>query len=263
VRRLSSVLMVVMVLAAVVVSTARLAGFRTLADQSNSMFPAIEAGDLLLTEDIRAEQARPGMIVTFPDVTHDYELLTHRVVAVKRDNGLLVFETWGDANPGSEQWTARPDATIGHTIRIFPGAGRALSWLTRPRGAAAFTGLTVTAIVALMLIGGRRPSSPPEGAPEPLGKAQGARHRRARGRGPAAAGHGRRAADRDVVVGRRDRVDDLAVGEVLGAGDVRDEADQDAVAHDLGLEPGGAVVVPDGLAPVRQDHADAVLGDSR
>jgi len=51
-------------------------------------------------------------------------------------------------------------------------------------------------------------------------------------------------------------------GEVFRLGDRGDEADQDAVATDLGLEAGGAVVVPDGLAAVGEDDADTVLRDA-
>jgi hypothetical protein len=66
--------------------------------------------------------------------------------------------------------------------------------------------------------------------------------------------------DRLVVVGLRDRVDGLLLVEVLGAGDRRHEADQHAVAHDLRLEPGGAVGVPDRLPAVgqRDPHPELV-----
>ena len=58
-----------------------------------------------------------------------------------------------------------------------------------------------------------------------------------------------------------DHLDDLRLAEVLRAGDRRHEADQDAVAHDLSLEPGRPVVVPDRLTAVGQVDPDPVLRD--
>src|SRR5690242_15270224 len=58
--------------------------------------------------------------------------------------------------------------------------------------------------------------------------------------------------DRLVVVGPGDRVDDVLLGEVLGAVDLRDEADEHAVAHDLSFQSCGAVGVPFGQPAARQ-----------
>src|SRR6266702_4517154 len=62
-----------------------------------------------------------------------------------------------------------------------------------------------------------------------------------------------------VVVGAGNRVDGLSLVEVLGAFDLGHEADEHAVAHDLGLQAGRAVGVPLGLATAGQRHADAEL----
>lgn len=152
-RRLTTALMVVMVLAAVVVVTGRLAGLRTLADRTDSMAPAIHAGDLVVSRDVRADSITTGEIITFPDMAAGGISITHRVVSVSRSGDILVFDTKGDANTGHEVWTATPEATIGRTLTVVPGAGRALDWLSRPLGAATFAGLTVAAIVALLLSG--------------------------------------------------------------------------------------------------------------
>src|SRR4029453_18049480 len=101
----------------------------------------------------------------------------------------------------------------------------------------------------------------PEATAEPLHEGD----RRPDGTGAALSGTRRRRTgtdDRLVVVGGGDGLDDLPLAEVLRARDRRYEADQDPVAHDLRLEPGGAVVVPDRLAPVGQHDADAVLRDA-
>src|ERR1700742_4029384 len=61
------------------------------------------------------------------------------------------------------------------------------------------------------------------------------------------------------VVGAGDGVDDLGFVEVLGAIQLGHVADQHAVLHDLGFEPGGAVGVPLGVASARQRDPHSVL----
>jgi hypothetical protein len=85
----------------------------------------------------------------------------------------------------------------------------------------------------------------PEPAEQPAFPGQGLGRWR---RGRALAGDGL------VVVGPRDGVDHLLLGEVLGALDLGDVADEVSVLHDLGLEPGRAVSVPFRYTPVRQGH---------
>ena len=97
------------------------------------------------------------------------------------------------------------------------------------------------------------PGSLPEAAQEAaLPRQRGRRRRRA----SALVGDGL------VVVGPRDRVDDLLVGEVLRIRDVRHEADEYPVAHDLGLQPGRPVGVPDRVTAVGQGDAHTELGDA-
>jgi hypothetical protein len=81
------------------------------------------------------------------------------------------------------------------------------------------------------------------------------------------AGKGRAGRGRDralcgdglIVVRARDGVDDLGFAEVLGAFDLGHVADEQAVAHDLGLQAGCAVGVPFSVAAAGQAHADAEL----
>jgi hypothetical protein len=67
--------------------------------------------------------------------------------------------------------------------------------------------------------------------------------------------------DRLVVVGPSDRVDHLPLVVLVGAFDLGDKAHQNAVAHDLRLESGGSVGVPDRLTAVRQNNSYAELAD--
>ncbi|HEX6450252.1 MAG TPA: MFS transporter [Trebonia sp.] len=70
---------------------------------------------------------------------------------------------------------------------------------------------------------------------------------------------GTQVADRLVIVGAGDGVDDLGFIEALRALDLGHVADEHAVPQDLGLKARGAVGVPLGLAPARQRHANPEL----
>ncbi|HEU4349242.1 MAG TPA: signal peptidase I [Actinoplanes sp.] len=138
----------------------RVLGVRMLVENSDSMYPAISTGDLVLSRDVAAEHARVGDVVTFPDPARGGQSITHRVTAIRRSGDILVFTTRGDANPGAEQWTVVTGTTIGRTVRIVPDLGRILEPLRRPPIAAALNGVLVTLLVLLAVRRRRSPGVP-------------------------------------------------------------------------------------------------------
>lgn len=159
-RYASAALMVVMLVAAGLAVTSRVMGLRALVENSDSMYPAIATGDLLLSRDIPAEQARIGDVVTFPDPDFGGQSITHRVTGVRRDGEILVFTTLGDANPAPEQWTVVTGSIIGRTEAVLPGLGRIVEPLRRPLIAAALNGVLVTTLVLLAVRRRRSPAVP-------------------------------------------------------------------------------------------------------
>jgi signal peptidase I len=111
----------------------RFTGHVVLVDRSESMAPAIHAGDLLVTRVVGASTVRPGDIVTFADPTRAGRSVTHRVVSVSGDDR-LEFVTRGDANGGIEEWTIPADGTVGELRLVLPSAGRAIAWLGGTHG---------------------------------------------------------------------------------------------------------------------------------
>lgn len=159
-RWASVVLMLVMLAGAAAAIATRVFGVRMLVEHSDSMAPAITTGDLVLSQDVPAERARPGDIVTFPDPDRAGQTITHRVTEVRRSGIILVFTTQGDANPAPEQWTAVTGATIGRTVRVLPDAGLIVAPLRQPVTAAALNGVLVTVLVLLALRRRRSPAGP-------------------------------------------------------------------------------------------------------
>jgi signal peptidase len=111
----------------------RFTGHVVLVDRSESMAPAIHAGDLLITRVVPARTVRPGDVVTFADPTREGRSVTHRVVSVSGDRE-LEFVTRGGANGASERWTVEADDTVGRLRVALPSAGRTIAWLGGPHG---------------------------------------------------------------------------------------------------------------------------------
>jgi signal peptidase len=134
----------VSLLAALLIATA--AGYRPLIDHSDSMRPAIGAGDLIITHAVPAASIRVGQIVSFEDPGLDGKLVTHRVVAIRDVARRIDFLTRGDANPAPESWSVARGASVGAMTLRIAGAGQAVAWIGDP-----LVRRIVLALIALVL----------------------------------------------------------------------------------------------------------------
>lgn len=140
-----------------------LLGFRPLVVRSGSMVPTYEVGDVVLVEQTRADQLRPGEVVSLAYYPEFGESLTHRVRSVHDVDGGVQVETRGDANDSSEVWTVAPDAPVGRVVASIPAIG-APATMVRTAKVPLAIGIGVLALVIAAVIGGqrlRRPPAPP------------------------------------------------------------------------------------------------------
>ena len=115
-----------LVAAVVVVAGAAVAGVAPHVELSDSMRPALRAGDVVWLERIAAHEARPGDVVAFDDPQRDATML-HRVERIRRGARRLAFTTRGDANTEREAWTIGAGGEIGRYAGVrVPAAGRAV-----------------------------------------------------------------------------------------------------------------------------------------
>ena len=116
-------------------------GDRSFTMRSGSMTPAIETGDVVVTEPISPLAARVGDIVTFRDPEGSGKLFSHRVQSIRPVGEDVRFVTRGDANTSTEHWVVPADGSVGKVLYTVPKIGYALMW----------TG-TVPARIALIVI---------------------------------------------------------------------------------------------------------------
>ncbi len=112
-----------------VILLARLAGYRPLIDYSNSMRPAINAGDVLISHAVPAQSIRTGDIVSFSDAALAGRLVTHRVRAIHASHQRLYFLTRGDANAAPERWSVPRAGSVAKVDLRIPDVGWATAWL--------------------------------------------------------------------------------------------------------------------------------------
>ncbi len=124
----------------------RMAGYRPLIEYSDSMRPALNAGDVLITHPITARSIHTGEIVSFSDPALGGRLVTHRVQAVHAADERLYFLTRGDANAVPERWSVPRGASVAKVDLRIPDLGWATAWLNS--GLARITTLLLLAAAA-------------------------------------------------------------------------------------------------------------------
>ncbi len=88
---------------------------------TGSMEPLIRPGDVVIVNN-KDKQVKVGDIIMFP---HDQIKVTHRVVAVKENEGQRTFTTKGDANPDPDLEPVPEQKVQGKVVLVVPKIGQA------------------------------------------------------------------------------------------------------------------------------------------
>jgi signal peptidase len=110
-------------------------GWKALNVLTGSMRPTIQPGTLVLIHHVSLHDIKPGDIVTY-ETPHDFKkTITHRVVSIKKVDGVNMVTVKGDAN--LEPDTPFPGGLIvGRVAMIIPGAGKFIGYLHNAWGLA-------------------------------------------------------------------------------------------------------------------------------
>jgi signal peptidase len=119
---------------------------------SSSMSPTIQAGDVVIVDDVRPTTLAEGDIITYERQggTADgrTDRVTHRVVeVVQREDGLF-FRTRGDANEEPDPELVPSSAVTGHVVFTIPKIGWVITYAGTPAG---ILGLVVVPMAILAL----------------------------------------------------------------------------------------------------------------
>ena len=103
---------------------------------SGSMTPTIAVGDIVVDAPVTAAQAshfHAGQIISFRAAPGSLEIITHRIVAVRVQDGAVSYITKGDANNSADS-TPRPASDVIGLYRFsIPRGGYVLVAMHTPR----------------------------------------------------------------------------------------------------------------------------------
>jgi signal peptidase I len=120
---------------------------------TGSMQPALDPGDVVLSQSRSPLEVRPGDVVTFHDPGRDGALVTHRVESMRRNGPTVSFVTKGDANDVSERWSVPADGSIGRAVLNVPEVGHVLQRAGTREGKLALIALPAALLVLMEMAG--------------------------------------------------------------------------------------------------------------
>jgi signal peptidase len=136
----------------------RASGVTALVDYTDSMQPAIAAGDVVVDRAVAARDLRAGQIASIPDPGLGGRLITHRVVSVTTTGATTTIVTRGDANDSSERWVMPADREVKRMVARVPWLGHVMAWLASPLLRGIVLALGALAVLFLGLRHARRMS---------------------------------------------------------------------------------------------------------
>lgn len=124
-------------------------GYFPLIVLTDSMYPVIESGDLILCHTVEAEDVKEQDVISFFDPAgNGTSIVTHRVMEVITENNELMFRTKGDFNNTEDKDFVPADSLVGVYQNRIPGAGNVALFMQTT------TGLIVCVVLpALALVG--------------------------------------------------------------------------------------------------------------
>jgi signal peptidase len=103
---------------------------------TDSMYPTIKSGDLVICNTAKAKDVKEGDIMSFFDPAgNGSTVVTHRVVEViTNEDGSLSFRTRGDANNADDSELVPEKNVIGIYWKKIPGAGNVAMFMQTTQG---------------------------------------------------------------------------------------------------------------------------------
>lgn len=103
---------------------------------SDSMYPQIQSGDLIICRQTAAADVHEGDVISFFDPEgNGTSVVSHRVTAIAQDaSGQLSFTTKGDANNVEDATPVTQDKLIGVYQMRIPGLGNVAMFMQSTQG---------------------------------------------------------------------------------------------------------------------------------
>ena len=102
---------------------------------TDSMYPEIAAGDLIICNTVEAEDVKVNDVISFYDpMGNGTSVVTHRVLEIVSEDGQLSFRTKGDNNNAEDQMLVPQEKLVGIYSRRIPGLGNVAMFMQTTPG---------------------------------------------------------------------------------------------------------------------------------
>lgn len=145
-RILSTAVLLFAAMALIAVVVAGANGIRIRVEQTGSMAPALNPGDLVLVAQTPIDAIRTGDVIGVQAASG--AVIVHRVERLESFGGSLRVTTKGDANPTSESWTISRGESVALVRGSVPSVGAVVDALQGPWIA------VIVLLAGLLLAGG-------------------------------------------------------------------------------------------------------------
>lgn len=124
-------------------------GYLPLIVLTDSMYPEIESGDLIICHTIEGNEIKVGDVIAFFDPAgNGNSIVTHRVTEIIKESNNLLFRTKGDANNIEDAKPVPEHDLVGLYKHRIAGAGNVAMFMQTS------TGLIVCVVLPLVLLVG-------------------------------------------------------------------------------------------------------------
>ena len=147
---ITSVLVALVVIVALLLVGARLIGLQVFTVLSGSMEPAYHVGSLIYVKDVDPFELESGDVITF--MLDENTVATHRIVEVvpdEEDDSVVRFRTKGDANENADGSLVHYKNVIGSPVFTIPQLGYVVSYIQNPPGT--YVAISAGAILLLLV----------------------------------------------------------------------------------------------------------------
>ena len=147
---ITSVLVALVVIVALLLVGARLIGLQVFTVLSGSMEPTYHVGSLIYVKDVDPFELESGDVITF--MLDENTVATHRIVEVvpdEEDDSVVRFRTKGDANENADGSLVHYKNVIGSPVFTIPQLGYVVSYIQNPPGT--YVAISAGAILLLLV----------------------------------------------------------------------------------------------------------------
>ena len=147
---LTTILVVLVVILAILLVGARLVGLQVFTVLSGSMEPTYHVGSLVYVKKVDPFQLKSGDVITF--MLDEDTVATHRVVEVVQDEedaSVIRFRTKGDANEAEDGSLVHYRNVIGTPVFTIPKLGYLANYIQHPPGT--YVAISAGAILLLLV----------------------------------------------------------------------------------------------------------------